>query len=271
VKSTSGSQDDVGTPEPAVTGAQTLLRALDILECFSEHETALSLSQVSEHVGLKPPTTHRLLKALASRGMIVSDRGRYALGPGLLRLTATVMRRSSDLTTVALPAMERLRASSGETVSVHRLLGESRICVAELVSPEAIRMESGVGQVYPLHAGAAGKVILAFLGSDVVQRSLPAVGPSTITDPNALRAELERVRDQGWAMSEGEVVPGAGSLAVPLFGQAGVIVGAINVSGPAIRWTKSRRLQFRIEAIREAEAVSALLHAAGHTADAVPA
>jgi DNA-binding IclR family transcriptional regulator len=267
VKSKSGSRETVALTEPAVTGAQTLLRALDILECFNEHETSMSLSQVSEHVGLKPPTTHRLLKALASRGMIVSDRGRYALGPGLLRLTATVMRGSSDLTTVAMPAMERLRASSGETVSVHRLLGESRICVGELVSPEPIRMESGVGQVYPLHAGAAGKAILAYLDAGVAERALPAVGPRTITDPAVLRAELDEIRAQGWAVSEGEVVPGAASLAVPLFGQAGVVVGAINVSGPANRWTKARRMRFRDEAIRESEAVSARLQAAGQTAD----
>jgi DNA-binding IclR family transcriptional regulator len=101
-------------------------------------------------------------------------------------------------------------------------------------------MESGVGHVYPLYAGAAGKVMLAWEAEklddmEAVADELPPVGPSSITSFEALEAELEAIRRRGYATSESEVVQGASSVAFPLFAR-GEIVGAINISGPANRW-----------------------------------
>lgn len=243
-------------PTTSVTGAQTLLRALDILDCFSDGSGSMTLVELSRRVGLTAPTTHRLVKALSSRGFVVVDENRrYSLGPAVMKLASVVMERSDDLVALAAPSLERLRELTGETVSLHCVIGSQRICVSELVSAEPIRMESGVGGTYPLYAGAAGKAMLAWLPDPLgrVGRRLAKVGPATITDPAELELELARIRRRGWAVSESELVPGATSLAVPLFAQnGGGVVGAINVAGPSTRWNRAKLTRFRPEILAEA-------------------
>lgn len=245
-----------------VSGAQTLLRALDILDSFTTLGASLSLAEISRSVGLTMPTTHRLLKALVLREMVVEDRSRrYSLGPAVMRLASTVMGRANELVTLATPVLERIRAATGETASLHCVLGESRVCVAELVSPEPIRMESGVGHVYPLHAGAAGKVLVAW---DAALRArvpaiLAAAGPSAPTSPERLEQELALVRRRGYATSAGEVVAGAAALAVPVFADGGRVAGAINVAGPANRWTRKQIARHVSDVLEEARALTALL------------
>lgn len=260
------SQAQPAAQEGTVTGAQTLLRALDILECFAHEGTSLSLAEISRRVGLTAPTTHRLVKALISRGFVVGDAGRrYGLGPSVMRLASVVMHRADDLIAVATPALERLRDVTGETVSLHCQLGAERVCVAELVSPEPIRMESGVGRIYPLYAGAAGKAILAWLPDalESVRQRLTAVGPATITDADELAAELARIRKRGYATSEAEVVPGAASLAVPVFGSNGTVIAAINVAGPANRWNRAKIAKHRDAVLAEADALMTTLASSG--------
>ena len=121
--------------EPGVAGAQTLLRALDILECFVEDGTPIAPSEISRRVGLTQPTTYRLVKALESRSYLLTDADRrYSLGPAVMRLASVVMNRADDLIAVATPSLERLRDATGETASLHCPLGDDRICVAELVT-----------------------------------------------------------------------------------------------------------------------------------------
>jgi IclR family KDG regulon transcriptional repressor len=226
-----------------VTGAQTLLRALDILDRLTLDGGSATLVEISTAVGLKMPTTHRLLKALMLRGMVVDDGNRhYSLGPGIMHLASAIMNRANDLTTIGTPVLERIRAVTGETVSLHTIVGAERVCVAELVSPEPIRMESGVGHAYPLYAGAAGKALIAWDAERIARlpAELPGVGPATIGSLAELERELAEIRAQGYATSMSEVVAGAGSLAVPLFGNANTVVAAINVTGPDTRWNADK-------------------------------
>src|ERR1700677_2134812 len=135
-----------------VAGAQTLLRALDILDCFDTTGAGLTLSDITRSVGLTAPTTHRLLKALVSRNMLVYDGDRfYNLGPSIMRLANAVMHRTADLVRICTPTLVRLRERTGESAALFCLVGHERLCIAELVSLQPIRMESGIGHVYPLH------------------------------------------------------------------------------------------------------------------------
>lgn len=251
---------------PSVSGAQTLLRGLDILECFITEGSALTLAEISRSVGLTTPTTHRLLKALALRGMVVDDGNRrYSLGPAVMRLSLAVMNRANDLIAVGAPTLERLRALTNETVSLHTVLGDERVCIAEFVSPEPIRMESGVGHVRPLFAGATGKVLIAWHEELVAQlpAKLPRVGPSTISTRAELEAELAKVREQGYAMSVNEVVVGASSLSVPVFDAGGSVAAAINVAGPSERWTTDRMKKLLPKVLDESQRLMQLLASSG--------
>jgi IclR family acetate operon transcriptional repressor len=250
----------------SVSGAQTLLRGLDVLDCFVTEGSALTLAEISRSVGLTTPTTHRLLKALALRGMVVDDGNRrYSLGPAVMRLALAVMNRANDLIAISGPTLERLRTLTNETVSLHTILGDERVCIAELVSPEPIRMESGVGHVHPLFAGSAGKVLIAWDEEQIARlpAKLPKHGPSTISTRAALEAELAHVRKRGYATSVNELVVGASSIAVPIFDSSGSVVAALNIAGPAERWNAARISKLAPAVLEEAQRLMQLLASSG--------
>src|ERR1700722_10143936 len=126
-------------------GVQTALRALSVLETFSSERPALTLSEISDVVGLPAPTVHRLLKALRSRDLVIFEATtkQYSLGHGIMRMAKIIM-DSDDLTNLAYPGLERLRGETGETVSLQKILGDQRVPILELTSPHPIRMASGV-------------------------------------------------------------------------------------------------------------------------------
>jgi DNA-binding IclR family transcriptional regulator len=162
-----------------------------------------------------------------------------------MRLANAILRRD-DLLTVAQPILAELRKATGETASLHWLVGHERVCLIELVSPHQIRMASGLGQTYPLYAGAPGKAILAWLDKKEVAAVLAAATEKlsdrrtkpypAIPEGTKLAADLERVRKRGYAISVGETVPGAGAIAVPLLDPSHRAFAAINLTGPVERW-----------------------------------
>jgi DNA-binding IclR family transcriptional regulator len=212
----------------------------------------LSVPEISDFVGLSRPTTYRLVKILASRGFLVANAQRkFHLGGAVVRLSAVVTERNRSFVQLAAPALERLRDLVGETVSLHTVVAGDRICVLEFVSREPIRMESGVGRLYPLYRGAAGKALLAWqqpvfeaLAEDMKKgRPLRGFGANSKVDLDALREELAVIRKRGYATSDSEVVAGAAALAVPVFDGSGAVRGAVNVTGPSNRWTPKRQLE----------------------------
>jgi IclR family transcriptional regulator, KDG regulon repressor len=225
-------------------GAQSVYRAIDILEAFLVDSPSLSLAEISEAVHLKVPTTHRLLKALQAKDLIVVDPNsrKYSLGGGVMRLANVIISRD-DIAAISQPGLVKLRNETGETVALHCLVGDQRVCLVELSSSQPIRMASGVGRAYPLFAGAAGKAILAFLPPDRVDRiikaskSAPSGAPSA---PRTLLTQLPEIRARGYAISSGETVKGAAALAAAILDSEDRVVGAINVTGPADRFTSAK-------------------------------
>lgn len=230
-------------------GAQAINRALSILRCFTVDRGAISLKEICRQTGLTHSTGHRMVKTLQAAGFLVHvpESGGYALGPTVMDLAHAVLARSdhSDLVSSALPQMERLRSRTGETVAVHVRIGVERVCLAEFPSRHPLRVARGVGHTAPLHAGAAGKVLLAWLpreqrGALLSATPLRRLTAGTIVETDVLEEELARVRHAGYAVSVGETVEGAAAIAVPVFGPGGTIRAAIAVTGPSSRWTEQR-------------------------------
>jgi DNA-binding IclR family transcriptional regulator len=163
----------------------------------------------------------------------------FSLGPRIIRLAGVIMRRD-DLVVLAEPWLQKLRDLTGETASLHWRVGQQRICVLERVSHEPIRMVSGVGQLYPLHRGAAGKAILASLPEDQIEELLIEQGLGATAQAQLLK-ELAQIRKRGYAMSAGETVSGAAAIATPIVGPKGDVVASINVTGPASRFNDRKR------------------------------
>ena len=145
----------------ARSGAQTVHRALRILQVFSQLRPAHSLADIAGALELTVPTTHRLLRAMQDAEFVVQDPNTrfYSLGPAILRMAAVIEGRD-DILAISTPVLARLRETSGESVGFHWLVGDRRVCVLELVSDHSLRMASGVGHTYPLTGGASSKAIL---------------------------------------------------------------------------------------------------------------
>lgn len=226
-------------------GTQAVQRALQVLQCFSVEEPQLALTEIAKRAGLTVPTAHRIIKALQSHQFVVqdSDNGHYGLGSGVMRLARVILHRDNQerLINLATPHLRRLREETGETAAVHVLTERERLCVAEVPSHHPIRMANGVGCMYPLYAGAAGKVILTHLDDTLVDEVLEDVDKAKLVFPfneRHLRRELARIRERGYAISLGETVPSASAVAAPVFSASGAVVAAMSLAGPVARWTQ---------------------------------
>lgn len=231
----------------AASGNRSLDRAMAILHVFDEAHPKRTLSDIADSLGLNTSTTHRLLQSLKAHGMVTQpDGGRdYALGPEILRL-ARLATGSLDLQEMARPFLLRLRDAIGETVGLHVLRDDlARVVLDQAESHHALRRSyTGLGEPIPLHQGAPGKVLLAFLPNDhqeqVLGGTLDAANAHTITDVGALRDDLVRIREFGYATSFGERVDGIHTVAVPVRDHEGRVTVSLSVTGPAMRMPPER-------------------------------
>jgi DNA-binding IclR family transcriptional regulator len=175
---------------------------------------------------------------------------------------ASVIIQRDDIVSIAQPALERLRTETGETVAIHWLVGEHRVCLVELASPHPIRMASGVGKSYPLYAGASGKAILAWLPPERVSRVIEeALEEKSLSAAQArvLTAQLEEIRKKGFATSVGETVQGAAAIAAAILDSSHTVIGSINITGPANRFNDERRKQTAKPLVAVAARIMSLL------------
>lgn len=216
---------------------QSVERALDVLEALAGHGGEAGLSEIAATTGLPYGTIHRLLRTLLARGYVrqESDR-RYALGGGLVRLGGIA---ESMVGVWAQPYLARMVELSGETANLAVLEGDFVVYVAQVPSPRRLRMFAEVGRRVLPHSTAVGKALLAGRGAAeamaVFERTgMPRRTPNTITDAARMLAELDRVKERGYATDLGEEELGVHCLAVPVR-DGDRVVAAMSVSGPAER------------------------------------
>jgi DNA-binding IclR family transcriptional regulator len=219
-------------------GSQAITRALAVLTAFTAERPAMTATQIAAVIDVSVPTAHRIAKALVAAGYLARNAGSkaYVPGPEILRLARLMTEVNADHQHTVLLA--GIRDEVGETASLHIRVGDRRVCIAEQPARHGVRVTSGVGETYPLTAGAAGKVILAQLPDAEVRRlvDLPASDAWGLPRTELLE-QVELVRQQGWATSAGETVPGALAVAVPIPGNGEQPPSALNLVGPRERMT----------------------------------
>lgn len=221
---------------------ETVDRALQLILAFdAEDDRELTVSALAGRLGIHRSSASRLAATLAQRGFLErAGRGdAFRLGPALGRLGLLAM-GARDLVSESREVMERLARETRETVVLSVLDGDESIDVAQAAGPHLIAMRNWVGRRSPLHASSDGKVFLAFADARVGGARLAALTDRTIADPQALAAEVARVRERGWASVEGEFEEGLDGVAVPIFDPDGACVAALSVSGPAYRLPPER-------------------------------
>jgi DNA-binding IclR family transcriptional regulator len=226
---------------------QVLDRTFSILELFDEERPEWSSTEVARALALPVPTAHRILSALARRGYVSqhAESKRFRLGIAALRLGDRA-RAVVDLRSVALPSLRRISRDTGETALLTGLTPrqDRGVCLERVETPQPLRLSVTPGRQLPLHAGASQKVLMAFMDADALERALARplehLCHNTITDPGLLRAELERIRANGWASSFEETNLGVWGLAVPILDDRGAVVCAVGIAGPSARLAQER-------------------------------
>jgi DNA-binding IclR family transcriptional regulator len=223
---------------------QSVDRAIDVLEYLAERDDG-AVTDLAAALGVHKSTAFRLLAALEARGLVeqVSERGRYRLGFGLLRLAGATAARL-DLVEQSRPVTRRLAAELGETVNVARIEGDAVINIDQVLGGATVATQNWVGQRTPLHATSNGKVLLAAAEpaerARLLARPLERYTPATITDRDELERELANVAALGWADTTEELELGLNAIAAPIRGHDGSVVAAVSVSGPSYRLGSDR-------------------------------
>ncbi len=224
--------------------SQTLMRVVKILDCFTQDQPELGVREIARLVDLSTSSTGRLMCAMKELGILSQNPNTkvYSVGPRVLTWAGVYM-ATSDIRNIAYPYLQELHDATSETISLYILDGNERVCIERLESTQNIRFVAPrVGRRLPLHAGSAGKVMLAYLPEKQREDLLALDGltrltEKTIVDPGALRTELAKIRQDGYAISKGEWILDASGIAAPIFDRFGEVLAALTISGPSQRFT----------------------------------
>ena len=221
--------------------------------------------EASAELGVGRSTAHRLLAALEHRGFVRQEpRTRaYLVGDALVDLGRSVI-REAELEALAQPELESLVARVGESAHIAVLRGAQVAYVSCVESPELLRTGSHVGTMFPAHATASGKAILAELSDADVRKlyaaeTLARVRPKTLGSWSALRATLEEVRRLGYATNFEETEGGVNAIGVAIKDASGHVHGLITVTGPSSRFRRANMKQCARDCQRVAARIASLM------------
>jgi IclR family transcriptional regulator, pca regulon regulatory protein len=212
-----------------------------VMKALSVPAPGLTLAEVARNTGLTRAAARRFLLTLAELGYVRADGGRFSLTPRVLDLGHTYL-SSLTLPEVAQPHLRELVEQVHESSSLSVLDGNDIVYVAREPTRRIMTVAIAVGTRFPAHVTSMGRVLLADVAPDALDAFLDAIElealtAQTLTTEDAIRAEIERVRRQGYAIVDQELEQGLRSVAVPVRDQRGRAVAAVNVSSHATRKT----------------------------------
>lgn len=218
---------------------RSVTRALDIMGQFTDGSTRpRSIADIVEASGLAKTTVIRLLYTLESEGLLASTSRGYIPGPSLWRW-ARAANQAWELPPQARAVMKQLVEREKETVNLFIRRGRTRICVAQEESPLPLRHVVHIGDQLSLVSGASSKVLLSQVSTDTVQQ-VYAGAHASAPPLDALVADLEKVRMEGFAVSHGEREEGISAVGAPVRTESGEVVAALTYSGPTLRFPEDR-------------------------------
>lgn len=223
------------------SSVRSVERAISILKSFTRDDSKLSLSDMAERSNLPITTTLRITHTMESLNLLQRNEDKtYSLGTQVY-LLGSIAKANFRPQKIIYPYMKSIRDATKEAVSLYGIEGEERVCFEHVESLLTMRCVMRVGDRAPLWAGAGGKVLLAFLGDEAIEREIKkahSVTPTTIYKPEELRKDLATIRERMFAVSWGEREDGVFSIAVPIFSMQGDILFSFSVAGPATRFTE---------------------------------
>jgi DNA-binding IclR family transcriptional regulator len=213
--------------------SQTILRAISIIELVSDQ--ARTLNEIAAHLDVHRSTALRQLQTL-EQGRFVMRRsdGRFAVGTRLIAIAQQAL-EGLDLRQIAAPHLRALQGQVGHTIHLAQLMGNEIIYIDKLDGTASVRMYSRVGKPVSPVASGVGKVILSQLSparreSVVAGTDWTAHTQNTHTSPETLAADLDRIRERGWGVDDGEFEDFVNCIAVPISNTTGDIVAGLSIT-----------------------------------------
>lgn len=248
-----------GDPGP---GNSALRKALAVVDCVLAEPAPATLSVIARRLGLPRQSVHRLLRQLEAEGVLLRtvDPEGYAPGPRLAALALDVVRARAASAPVRA-VLSGLVAAVGETCNVG-VLDRDRVLYVERVECDwPLRAQLAAGDRVPVHATAIGKLLLAHLPARQRTRLLGTLDlarytPRTVTDREALAAQLTRIRRQGYSVNDEENTEGLIGIAVPVRDPRGRVVAGLSLHAPAARLSLVRAAALRDTLDRAAAALA---------------
>lgn len=213
---------------------RSLERALAVLRVLEEGSASLRLSELARAADLHVATAQRIVNVLMRHDYVRKDAAGYSMGVRPL-LNAHAFMIANPLTSLGPVVLQELAATSGRTASLSTRVGFSQVLLVRVEGSEPLRYQLPVGEKMPLTLGGA-RVLAAAMEADDLDALLAAAGPIRLATGVELSREeflreLETIREQGYAAGVSQRVPGAASVSVPVFGTAGNVVAALQLSG----------------------------------------
>lgn len=244
-------------------------RALDILGLFSEQRLTVSAAELAAEFGIARSTAYRYLQTLMASGFLEENpRGGFRLGLRVFEL-ARIARRSYGLSEIAMPLLQELADTTGETALLTRRSGDRAVCLERVQSDsQRVRLTYERGSALALNAGASAWVLLAWEAPEVVEgllgaNALTRYTEKTLTDRAEILERLRTVREAGFAVSYGELDPDAVGIGAPVFGHDGSVVAGVSIV--ALRRRTEGIMDDLVAKVRRASAqISDTLSAVSH-------
>ena len=241
---------------------KVLDKSLSVLELLLRQNSAMNMVELSEKLGFYPSTTHRILDTLKHWGYVEQDSHtqKYQLGLKLLELGMAKLHQM-DLAREATPYLKELVKQCNETVHLGVLEEGEVLYLAKEESSQTIRMISYVGKRAPLHCTALGKVLLAYMSEEerkkiLEEKGLPGLTEKTITDKGELEKELDKVREQGFALDREENEKNVCCVATPIRNHQGKVIAALSISSPTFRIDKNVQNNLKEALLKTSEKIS---------------
>ncbi len=219
---------------------ESVRRAVAILRCFSVEQPEWGIAELSRRLRMNKSTGFRLLATLEHDGMVQQiEPGRYVIGFALNEVGSAALGGQSMHIAIS-EVLQGLVKLTGETAHLAVIDDFDVLYIEKHESLRALKMPSAVGRRVPLNCTSLGKVLLAGMPDEQLRRVIfgtewPSLTPNSITDPDALMAEVERVRRQGYATDQEEIEEGLMCIAGPLVDETGRTCAGVSIAGPSSR------------------------------------
>ncbi len=227
-----------GEPKAQRSTAETstLDLALRIVEFLAYQSQAMPLAAIAQAFDASKATVYRHLQTLKRHGFVRQDAGTGHYEAGIkLMVLGEATRGRFDILSAARPELLALRDQSGHAVTVCKIIDDELVVLELFQGRTVIEFSTRPGTRLAFHASAHGKIWLAFgpggLLDQVLGAEMKAWTPKTLTDPAALRAEVEAVRARGWSTAPDEVITGVNTIAAPVYDHRGILAGSIAIVG----------------------------------------